>query len=88
MSKIEVEVVTMPAAWASYLVNGDASSLTESEVAAADAYTKGVTVVGVHEYADATNEPRFTRAFRIFGGTSDAGEVLDYTVHLLRENAR
>jgi hypothetical protein len=81
---IEVITVIAPAAWASYLVNGDASSLSDAEVAQADRYVKGVRIVSTVDGA----EPYFTSRFQLYGGIENAacGEVIEYVGHVITED--
>lgn len=41
----QIETIELPAAWASYLINGDASSLDAEEIAAASEYIANYDVV-------------------------------------------
>lgn len=70
--------IPAPAAWASYLVNGDASGLTPEERAQADAWLarEGVRIVGTEPDA----EPYFSWAARILVPELDCtgAEMLDY----------
>ena len=62
-----------PAAWASYLINGDASGITEDERKRADEYTRGLDVI------DCEDEAHFTWSFDLYGGECAGGEVLRYS---------
>lgn len=76
---IHAEVETGPAAWASYLINGDASSMSPEDLEACDAWQKKIEpwyVVSTEE-----GEPRFTWSYRLYGGTANGGDVIDYIVH-------
>lgn len=74
MSDILIDIVTAPAHWACYLINGDCSDMSDAEMDAADARFLGVDVV------DVCDEPYFSWNFRIFGGDAEGGDVADYTV--------
>ena len=77
---IEVDTITGPNYWASYLVNGDASGLTAEEKAACDAWQASIAPWYVVSTGD-DQEPRFTWHFRLYGGTADGGDVIDYIAH-------
>jgi hypothetical protein len=68
-----------PAHWASYLVNNDASGLSESEKAAADRWLE-TELEPSEGVIDVSEEPRFTWSFRLYGGDAEGGDVCDYTV--------
>lgn len=75
------ETFTMPASayWASYLVNSDASGLTDEELALADAW---LTRQGL-ETADFwfVEEPYFSWSYGLHTGAECAGgDLLDYQV--------
>lgn len=83
---IQVDEVTAPAAWASALVNGDYSGLDEEDAAALDQWLKhtlprGWSVVDVARDEEGDFEPRFTHSYAMYGGTAQAGDVLDYVIH-------
>jgi len=82
---IDVERVTGPAYWASYLVNGDDSGLEPEEKAAADAWQAKIApyyVVDVARHEDGEGEdPRFTWSYDLHGGTASGGDVIDYICH-------
>ena len=84
---ISIDTTTLPAAWASYLVNGDDSGLEDGERDRADAWLKqvlpeGAGVVDVARDVDGEGlGPRFTWSFRMYGGNAEGGEVLDYVTH-------
>lgn len=82
----EVDTVTGPSYWASYLVNGDDSSLNPEEKAAADAWNERLGdwyVVGIADDEEGNSqEPRFTNSYDIHSGTDiRGGDVVDYIVH-------
>ncbi len=76
---IQSDIVTGPAYWASYLVNGDASGMSPAEKAAADAWH--ASLAPAYVVATSDDEPRFTWHFSLYGGTCRGGDVLDYVVH-------
>ncbi len=81
-----VDTVTGPAYWASYLVNGDDSSLTPEEKAHADAWAARLgdwSVVGIADGEDGSDqEARFTWSYDIHSGTDTrGGDVVDYVIH-------
>ena len=72
--------VTLPAAWASYLINGNPDTLEPAERQAADTrlqqlHSDGWSVVGTED-----DEPRFTWRYEMYGGTAHGGDVMDYVV--------
>lgn len=78
---IESDTVTGPAHWASYLINGDDSGMTDEEIAACNAWQKKLEPWYVVSTAD-DDEPRFTNSYDIHSGTDiRGGSVIDYVVH-------
>jgi hypothetical protein len=80
----EVDTVTLPAYWASALVNGDFSGLDEDEAAQCEMVmdklaNDGWEVVGTADDA----EPHFTWNYQVHNPHSQykGGEVMDYIVH-------
>ena len=84
-AKIEVTILTAPAAWATALVNNDWSGLTGEEAIACRAWIvqqKPWSVVDVARDDDGNcADPRFTWSFSLYGGTASGGDVLDYVAH-------
>lgn len=90
---IETATITLPACWASALINGDESSFIldddegAAEIAAIDAAlapltAKGWCVIGVvcdDETGDPM-EPWFTWSYAVHGGTAKGGNVIDYVI--------
>lgn len=81
---INVDTVTLPAYWASALVNNDWSGLTEVETvmcraAIARLAADGWSVVSTVD----DDEPRFTWSYQLYCPEADCsgGDVLDYVVH-------
>lgn len=77
--------ITLPAHWASYLVNGDASGLDAGEVAEIDEYLAselepGWSVVDVNRDGEGDFSPRFTWSFSLYGGNASGGDVLEYVI--------
>lgn len=76
--------ITGPDSWAPYLVNGDASSLTAEEVAAANRWMDregAAFVVGLADGEDGDEQTaRFTWSMRLHCPEADCegGHVLDY----------
>jgi hypothetical protein len=65
---------TLPAYWASYLINGDASGLEQGEQEQVDAF---LAREGLDFPVSCSDEPSFTRYNDAHTGL--AGDVLDYT---------
>ena len=80
------ETITLPAYWASALVNGDYSGLTDSEAAICREYearlaADGLSIADVARDDDGEGqEARFTWSYRLYCPEAgcDGGEVLDY----------
>ena len=72
---MRTDTITAPTAWACYLVNGDASGITDTEAAAADAYFTGWRVLGIEDDTE-----RFTWSYQLYGGDASGGDVCDYIV--------
>lgn len=84
MSVLEVNTVTLPAYWASALVNGDFSGLDEverqrCEHAITALHDDGWSVVSTAD----DSEPRFTWSYQMYDPEADCqgGDVLDYVAH-------
>jgi hypothetical protein len=74
-----IYVATGAACWASYLVNGDASGLTEEERNLADAWCERE--LGPNDAIVDCGEPYFTWHYRLFTGAPfSGGDVVDYRV--------
>jgi hypothetical protein len=80
--KVQFETTKMPAFWASYLINGDASGITLVERHAIDAYFKRNDIVDVVDCAD---EAHFSKCFDLYGGDELEGDILEYTVRYAQE---
>jgi len=76
----EVDTVTGPSVWASYLINGDSSGIEPEDVAACDEWQKHIEPWFVVSTVD-DDEGRFTWHYRTYGGTADGGTVIDYVVY-------
>lgn len=76
---IQTDEATAPAAWASYLVNGDASGLEPDELSAADAWCARLAPWYVVDAVEDSN--RFSWSYRLHGGTAEGGTVCDYILH-------
>lgn len=87
-ANLELTSITLPAAWASALINGDFSGLEEPEAArckarVAELARDGWTIVDVARDDDGEGqEPRFTRSYRFYDpdATCTGGDVLDYVL--------
>ena len=88
------DTLTAPAAWSSYLVNGDASGLSAFERASADAWraqNQIKAVLDLDRYSDGEAHPqRWLYDLSIFAPNYPrpmGGDVLDYVVQLLPDAA-
>ena len=76
MGKFETDKIDAPAYWASYLINGDASGLTDAEEAECDRWVEGLgsgwSVVGCAE------ESHFGRFFFAVEGRELGCDLLEY----------
>jgi hypothetical protein len=77
---IEVDTITAPFRWASYLINGDDSGLDDAEAAACVDWRRSMAPWYV--VADVEGTERFTWAYRLYGGDTAAGFVVDYIIHM------
>jgi hypothetical protein len=75
----EVEEITAPSHWASYLINGDDSGMEPEEVAACNEWQDKIKPWYVVSTTD--EEPRFTWSYKLYGGTAAGGEVMDYVCY-------
>ena len=71
MTKIATNTYTLPAYWASYLVNGDASGITDDERAEIDAFCEGLGTC-----SGTTDEPEYFQ--RHNDANRVGGNVLDF----------
>ncbi len=72
MAKFESEEYTAPSCWASYLINGDASGIDDSDVKEADAFIESVNLgapVGCSDESEFMSRPDY----------GDAGDCLTYS---------
>lgn len=78
---MQIEQFTLPASWASFLINGDASGLTDDEVAEIDAMLDETVRQGLirFEVMSCDDEPYFTR-YVDFLPRGPMREVLAYQV--------
>ena len=76
--KPTVATYTLPAFWASYLVNGDPSGMSDREIRACDAYMARCpgSIVDV-------GEPYFSWSFDLNGGDAKGGDLAEYTALVL-----
>jgi hypothetical protein len=77
----QFDKITGAACWASYLINGDASGLTDREVTLANHWLATNEVLDV---VDCDAEPHFTWNYDLHTGDVMArgGNVLEYTVRI------
>jgi len=69
--------IDAPAAWASYLINADATGIDDANAKAADRYFKGFYVVDVSE------DTWFSWSADLCGSTSKGDTLATYTVEVL-----
>jgi hypothetical protein len=80
----DISTVTLPAHWASFLVNGDASGLEPGEASRITQHLDNVLepdwrVIDVSRDGEGEAlEPRFTWSFRLHGSDAEGGNVLDF----------
>lgn len=74
---MKTTTITLPSAWASYLINGDNSGLTRLEQDRADKETEGLNIVGIVE-----DSKRFTWWYALYDPESGfkGGTVADYII--------
>ncbi len=83
---IERDTITLPAAWASALINGDYSGFDYSNEYEDDAARCAATEQNLADQGwsivSCNDEPRFTCNYRLYDPYADCvgGEVLDYTI--------
>lgn len=85
-SSWEVDTVTLPAYWASLLINGDDSGFADSdELARARRAMADLESAG-WEIVSCDDEARFTRHYQLYdpGAECSGGEVLEYTIIRVR----
>ena len=71
-AQIEIIEYTLPAYWASYLINGDSSSLSDEETAEADNFVASINAYCVNcadEWSEGHNEFGFNDANNLRGET-------------------
>ena len=74
-----IYIATGAACWASYLVNGDASGLSDEERSLADAWCERE--LGPNDAIVDCSEAYFTRFYRMYTGAPYRdGDVVDYRV--------
>ena len=72
-AKPPVETYVLPAFWASYLVNGDPSGMTDREIEACDAY-----VSKIPGHCVDVGESYFSWSFDLHGGDAKGGDLADF----------
>jgi hypothetical protein len=79
---IEVEKITLPAYWASALVNNDYSGIQDPDEAVRCRAQVVKLVADGWEVVDCADEPRFTWSYQLYdpGASCSGGEVLDYAI--------
>lgn len=85
---IEVTEIIGPSCWASYLINGDASGIEQEDVDACDAWQEAQApfycVDTKRDQNGEGEEPWFTGAYSLYGGTASGGDVVTYIFHRQR----
>jgi exonuclease III len=88
---IEVDTITMPAFWATALINDDRTGMSDAEEAAMDAFMQDIEADGwyvvdvVRNDDGEADEARFTWSYRLHGGDANGGDVIDYVIHRQKE---
>ena len=77
---VRFETITAPEHWASYLINGDRTSLSESEIEMVKRWLARECIAR-DDFVSCSDEPRFTWSYRLYCPEAEAngGSVLDYT---------
>ena len=78
---MKVDSITLPAAWASYLVNGDDSGLSERERDQADSRLARVLEPGQYIVGTVYDDPWFSWDFDLYGGDCRGGQINRYITH-------
>jgi hypothetical protein len=78
---IEHTTITLPAFWASALVNGDTSGMNYEDLANMEAWLDKALAGGWYVVSDVEDSERFTWHYQLYGGTAKGGTVLDYIIH-------
>ena len=82
---METDTITLPAAWACALINGDYTGFdysgNDAEAARCEAAEAALAAEG-WSIVDCAGEARFTNSYRLYdaGADFDGGDVLDYTI--------
>lgn len=76
--EIEVDTAEAPEYWASYLVNGDDSSLDEEEIRLADKWLESI---APYRVVSVQGEPHFTHSYNRFDPRYKSGSVVEYVLH-------
>jgi hypothetical protein len=76
--KIETDTADAPACWASYLINGDASGLTDAEEAECDRWVEGLG--SGWSVVDCSEEPHFGRFWFAAEGRELGCDLVTYTL--------
>ncbi len=77
---MKTETYSLPAYWASYLINGDASGLDRFEIKEIDCWCRGN---NVGNCLDCSDEAGFAWGN---DGTDQGGDVLDFTFEVLEKD--
>lgn len=67
-----------PEFWASYLLNGDSSGLSDTDLKQVESYLEAELPEGA-SIVSCADEGRFTWSYRLYGGDANGGSVLEYT---------
>lgn len=76
---LKVETITGVAYWASYLVNGDATGMEDSEIALCDKWCDSIAPYYVISVED--DSERFTWSGHLYGSDCAGVTVCDYICH-------
>lgn len=81
-SRMTLTTVTLPAHWASALINHDFSALDEDERVHVESEVAKLAQAGWAVVSTDGDEPRFTWHYPLYhpGGVAQGGEVLDYII--------
>ena len=83
---IQVDIITLPASWASALINNDTSGLQQDELDYADYLTWKQTIKPSDMHVvNCEGEEYFTRSLHLYCSSYQKGMAMDYITHTIIE---